>query len=280
VSVSVLKRQHSLEKFNLRNPTQKLCFERMIRKTRIGSKNTFSALTSCGNTVKCFASLFLSERQINGGYLHSLLSGGIFNQILNNPNVSIPYLVLSVSLKLKSIFDIEVNRKSWLPTVDLFCRKKCSYNVSSFLGELLKTENPDLLPKVFFCSTSWLSLEKKIKAAEDLFQEMQDHEFIIVKRVCKSGQKYEYQLIQGYMNSESELGYTLFEWQKSGHPFSSIYGFSLTGFFGHLNKFSANARWDCDNHHSMTGIRELKFNKNRYLPAFSFRSLEVSTHKY
>lgn len=57
-------------------------FEGRVKDAAIGGSEHFDGgERSCGNTLRCFASLFLSEQQIEPNALYVLIAGGLFSQV-------------------------------------------------------------------------------------------------------------------------------------------------------------------------------------------------------
>ena len=83
----VLKRQRNLESHLFGQ--SKLSFEGLCTRSGVGSSNTFGPTDrpTCGHTLQCWASLFLSAPQINRSSLYAIIAGGTIIQASNNMNV-------------------------------------------------------------------------------------------------------------------------------------------------------------------------------------------------
>ena len=129
-------------------------FEQLVRDARVGrSKYTSRTIgddrNSCGNTVQCYASLFSSNEQARVGYIYQMCAGGLFQQIRNNPNLSLTFLLSRIPTSL-------VPKEVWLPMVDKWSRERCRDRMSRFFSLLHSVEEEELLPRIFACSTSWI----------------------------------------------------------------------------------------------------------------------------
>ena len=79
---------------------------------------------------------------------------------------------------------------------------------------------------------------------------------------------------------DDEPGYHLWEWQASGHRWSSHDGFGaseLQRLMTRLGEFTTNERWDCASHGEMFGMACPGLRGRRYWPAFSFQELADDT---
>jgi hypothetical protein len=89
--------------------------------------------------------------------------------------------------------------------------------------------------------------------------------------------EYDYQIIQGYIESETENGYNLSEWQNSKNQFSSKTGFSkkkMSFFFEKLKLFIKNDKFDCVNHKDMFNVYSNESKNEKYFPCFSYREFD------
>ena len=166
-----------------KNPGADISLEEMVRRADIGSSSSFTGV-SCGNTVQCYASSFLSPEQINRQFLFELVAGGILSQITNNRNLFVSMGAYAVDDLLAKLFhkgdssdfihikNVLRMRKSGIHHMNQallfgssYCRSLTTGKVDSLQTELLGNDQPNQLPRVFFCSMSW-SLELLIKPME------------------------------------------------------------------------------------------------------------------
>jgi len=233
--------------------------------------------------VRCFTSLFLASPQINKSYLHQITSGGLFAQMHEHPNFSLVELLRKISPRLPSTVE------DWLfSRIERYCQGLILKQLQTFRMSLRQVEHPNALPCVIFCSLSWVLTngQGKRTGSESLSGFLcKDHEFIIIKRAVSSragsdrrnsDDLYEYQMIQGYMESRLERGYGMVEWQTSKNVFSGIDGFSCFSMellVDHLVRFATARIWDEKNFRSVFNVSELDCTGHAYIPAFAFRPL-------
>jgi hypothetical protein len=329
---------------------------------------------SCGNTVVCYLSTFLNKKQININYIHTLISGGIFQQLKNNPNLILNYLQHNMHDYVeKNDIYFRTSIKKMADFFFKFCKYSCTYSANSKINTLEKQlfihDKSESLPRIFFCSLSWslekmdlkkidkynhLNGEKSKKLSEksknlseqnknlcgDYFQNnnknsfygyridnddhnshpnnwgycFADHELIIIKREKKNNNnnnddkndnnrnydhnnndnydynnintkhlskniiiEYDYQIIQGYIQSETENGYNLAEWQNSKNEFASKTGISkkkIHFFLEKLKVFLNNETFDCINHKEMFNVYSKESKNEKYFPCFSYREFD------
>ncbi len=160
----VFKSQNALEAILLKNPHFG-SFESMVQKSLVGSSNLFHGhIPSCGNTLRCWTSLFLSSAQINKNSLYNIVSGGIIRQAIDNPNLSFLLAAPTLARTLPSRVS-----NSLLHRLPSFCSNSATKNVTElsrllFLcGDVNDTdemivEEEEHLPRVFFCSMSWVTV--------------------------------------------------------------------------------------------------------------------------
>jgi hypothetical protein len=193
---------------------------------------TFSAFPpSCGNTAMSFASLFLDTHNINLSSLHSVISGGFAAQLWNNPNILLFYAAKQFSRLSPPPASVlsrykQKSFKAFCKISQNYCQRRANHSLSILREDLLRDDPDHLLPRIFFLSASW-AWESQLP--NDPYETgLQDHEMIIIKRAphttCSS--EKEFQLLQGYLPSETEPGYDLEGWQANcRNLFSSIDGF-------------------------------------------------------
>ena len=289
-------------------------FERLVQNSSVSAGCKRFEGTSCGNTVQCFASIFLNRTRINQDDIYSVLSGGALLHLWSTPNL---FLCTVVGVLPNFLFRGCNANAVWFRTsmcerfqcamararaatllhFPRYCRAAATAQVHSFREQLLLEEHTDHLPRVFFLSLTWV-LEDSLSAhlgseyhqreeqlqtgkVSDVWNGFQDHTFAFIKRASPQSDRsaYEYQCIQGYMDSATEEGYDMLGWQKSGSPFCKSSGFgreTLDAFLAHLQAFAKNIIWDGKNHAAAFLVQEDRFSGKPYLPSFVCRELQDS----
>lgn len=277
-----LCRQRALERHWRAQPASPITFESRVEASNLGGCHHFGRVDqrpNCAATLRCWASLFLSAPQMNTGTLYGLVSGGAVSQLYDNPNVAL-FLALRKA--------VAVSGRQLPPSLALaarsYCQRQARLTAASLRETLLADDDDDYLPRVFFCSLTWVlqsGLRLQSVAAEaDLFSGTADHEFALVKRRA-AGRVLEFQLVHGYSDSEDEPGFALLEWQRSGHPLASLEGFGaphLEQFIARLCTFAAADVWDGQSFCEAFGRTETVRGAGHtpsdgYWPAISFREL-------
>jgi hypothetical protein len=264
---------------------------------------------SCGNTVQCFASIFLNRSRINEADIYAVLSGGVLSHMWFAPALFLCTIVGAFPRFLFRACSADAiwfrpsmceryqsamasARDATLLRFPRYCRAVATAEVDSFREQLLLVEDMDKLPRVFFISLTWLLVDslsahlgsqrhhRAGEVASDVWDGLQDHAFAFIKRVSSiPGFGYEYQIIQGYMDSATETGYDALQWQQSGNRFCKSTGFgpeTLGDFMAHLRAFAENHRWDGANHAATFNVKEDRIAGRPYLPSFACHELEDS----
>jgi hypothetical protein len=182
----------------------------------VGSPSIMTG-TSCGSTMSCFASIFLSRGQINNSFISYLINGSNLSQILNNPNIVIHsnrFRICSTPVKSYSSSSIATSSmcsNSVNKAGSYISRHVAQLNLTHLKKNL---ENPDsdvLLPRIFFCSIAWtfpnfiLDYKKEFGESADV----KDHKFTIIKNSNSN-----FRLIQGYISQDGHnSNQNMHEWR-------------------------------------------------------------------
>lgn len=208
------------------------------------SNKTFSFIdNSCGNTMKCFLSLFLNNKQIENTQLDFIMNGSPLFQIYNNLNIvlqNFQNFYIDNSFLNKHINHNKYNK----------CARKLCVNISNRNFNKLKfklnemTENKNL-PIILLCSIVWTS--------SNIDYPINDHKFTIIKY-----NNNHYQLVQGYNKQiENNINcFGLYEWQNMNNKYSSVNGFTqieLIVFLIQLNSFINNKIFNINEYEEMFG---------------------------
>jgi hypothetical protein len=279
-----LQRQRKLEHLWSRQKRSH-CFEHLVAAARVGSSHSFSQpRPSCGNTMNCWASVFLRQEDINKGHIYSLISGGLFVQARNQLNL--------VAFSLLHALATAAGRTpphGAMLVLQRYFQRSAAHAVEGLRSVLLAADEDADLPRVFFCSTTWVAqgLSLPLRGVDE---GMRDHDFALVKRsvVANGTRVLEFQLVQGYSDSidylepengapgAGERGFWLLEWQSSGHPFALPSGFdadSMDRWLSMLTVFATSQTWEASNFANMFGNYEHRSKGASYWPAVSFREL-------
>lgn len=173
--------------------------------------------TSCGSTMSCFASIFLSRGQINNSFISYLINGSNLSQILNNPNIVIHsnrYRVCSSPAKNYSSSSIATSSmcsNSINKAGSYISRHVAQINLTHLKKNLEQIDMESSLPRIFFCSIAWtfpdITLDYKEEFGESA--DVKDHKFTIVKNSNSN-----FRLIQGYISQEGHnLNQNMHEWR-------------------------------------------------------------------
>ena len=218
---------------------------------------------TCGNFVKAFVSLFISEREISRNVLGSLIDGSALNQYYNHSNLMLHDLLHEspfVPKNFKGQFSIASQS---------FSKFQASSSQSLLATQLLLCESDVKLPRVFLVSMSWVMTAKEPNIG--------DHKFVLIKHTNDN-----FQLVQNYRADPSlnRKAMNLRDWQKSQHPYSPRGGFdrkSMQLFLEDLLAFSsAGPGGFCTKlHASLFGVKLIDRNAGlrSYWPSVSFSEL-------
>lgn len=292
-----------------------ISFEDLCVRAGVGDIQSFGPTDrpSCGHTLQCWASIFLSAPQITRTSLYQLIAGGPIIQAFNNANV-----VLHAARHM-----FESMSMTQLPNVMLalargYCQSAAISGERRLRATLMEEEHACDLPRVLFCSMSWVTVQRgsnhqptiaSTHQQQDQQQEEEpsqssstavyskactwedevfDHEFAIVKRRCAKTGLLQFQLVQGYSASGESDGFGLVEWQQSRHRFASVEGFGRAEMLVWLDHFAvfahATAGFDADNFRRAFGVSGARAGEDgdrnqdslhgrTYWPALSYREL-------
>lgn len=231
-------------------------FEAMVRGSGHGAAGAFDATHSCGNTMRCWASVFLSDEQINRNELFHIVAGGVWAQLVANPHV----------LLAERLPDTGLARA--------FCQKWSVHAADDLLRQLMASNDDGLLPRIFFCSMSWSTApDRETKGHERCHH---DHEFALIKHKEAGALSPRYQLVQGYHSTGNDAGFGLSQWQRSGNVHAALDGFGVGAAYEcmlRLRAFGSNETWDDANHRAVFGSGATPMQGRTYWPAFSFKEL-------
>ena len=257
----VLMRQRNLERQlgRARDP-RGLVFEDLCVRAGVGDSGSFGPTDrpSCGHTLQCWASLFLSAPQISRSRLYQLIAGGSVVQTFNNANVVLH--VVRHRLELMSTKRLPRFVLAWARG---YCQTAAVASQRLLRATLMVEERASLLPRVLFCSMSWVTVPRASSTAEEdeacaWEDAVFDHEFAIVKRRCAESGDLQFQLVQGYSASGESDGFGLVGWQQSSHRFASLEGFGkceMLAWLDHCAVFAhATADFDTANFRSAFGV--------------------------
>lgn len=239
--------------------------------------------TSCGSTMACFATIFLSKTQISDHGIRDVINGTNFNQFMNNPNILLH--------SIKSGFCVDAANKFCHSLTSAIGSSISRYvaqgNVEKFANRLFGSQQPQEFPLIMFCSMAWTfpTHDQRPDKYESVIEEtakndIGDHVFTIIKH-----NNEHFQMIQGYVEQryycddlEGEIHYpslNLHQWRKGGCQYSSHEGFSRSSmvlFCDSLGRFVEGARFDSLEHKEMFGVAP-RGNDHVHWPSFNFMEL-------
>lgn len=133
-------------------------FEDMCAGTDVRGATRLNSHVSCGNTMQCFASLFLPP---TGERMAQLLDGGMFWQLSSNLNIVLYSWRVHVSTRLRSCLGLPafscVERDNFSRRAQSVSKWNSSRSLDRLQQALLQVDEPQHLPRVFFCSLTWLT---------------------------------------------------------------------------------------------------------------------------
>jgi hypothetical protein len=186
-----------------------LLFERLVaQNANTPNRLSMNAITSCGHTSQCFASLFFSKKQIqSNSSILAHTNGTDIVQLWENWNI-VWYGI----------------QKRWVSTQGGFCslwvtkilRFRAVNKAGALSESLLRLDPPEELPRVVFCNLTWvltdsppesmLELGKQTNNPDDddhdddgsidALKQVKDHQWCIIKH-----DNDRFQVIQGYIGS-------------------------------------------------------------------------------
>lgn len=207
-------------------PSRVACFEQRVQESGL-VPDVARGGPSCGKTMLCFASLFLSRAQISSGYASFVVSGGWFRRLYNLPNFAWTAAALatgqaslrsqispapsrseSTKRRLSRTIALSVLRFSGClgPRIVDLHRARAASTVQKLAEALRAHEEWHHLPRVFFCNLAWLLGRGAAALADDvradrvrkprsvwdiIAEDGQEHEFAIIKRPHRLRQEHE-----------------------------------------------------------------------------------------
>lgn len=252
---------------------------------------------SCGNTMKHFASLFISTEQINSNVIANMIDGTAMYCYWSNPNIV--FLSLTQSQLYQKLSESQPIISEYFDSAATsWCRFQACRGLISLERELMYNDYEEVLPRIFFCSLAWVTLlrngSSKNAAMTDLASpsilkeldintdddedNLRDHKFTIIKH-----SNNHFQIVQGYIgdqeilcaNAKSRLeinnklqidkpmpfmGQDLREWQSSDNIYCNRLGFdreTMQGFLVRLKSFASNDSFDPHMYKSMFSVLHL-----------------------
>jgi hypothetical protein len=222
-----------------------------------------------------------------------MVHGGYISHALGHLNLSLLLLHQTHPMFFRKYMISGTNSVHRTLPAAAWCMANARHSMGRFRSELLRADELGDLPRVFFCSMSWVSQSQLLdltKASRNFGEVSQDHTFSVIKRFSLLDPKIiEYQVIQGYVplvvdatnsyggDPDAIAGYSLNGWQSSSNIFSPCEGFNTTTLLkllGHLDSFVCSDSWNEDNHFAMFHQRSHYFENKAYIPGFQFRELQ------
>ena len=259
-SLRIFKKFESyLLKSTIPNETfENICFNFAPNNAKLHNDN----IHSCGNTMKCFTSLFLSFQQLESTKVDYIINGSPFFQLISNPNVVFQGNTM-------------INNDRFYK----YCRFVAVSNFKSLFNELItQIQFDETLPRIYFCSIVWTNINNN---------NINDHKFTIIKHSNTS-----FQLIQGYiadtqsnfndsMNQFKSIqiggGFGMLLSQQKYHSLTQILQFMcLLQYFLENNKFNSNNYFEMFQVYMNYSIETNNNNETNYIPSFSYTELTDS----
>ena len=242
-----------------RNLKEPQLFERLVSQGRRENPSPFPE-KSCGLTNSSFASLFFSSQQLLDNSISLHTNGSSLEQLCGNLNVVLFGMGLIGGRKSSSL-------------LTRYFVGAATNQVHALEDILVRPDEEESLPRVFFCNASWVLDDVKIVKDTHESNYVKDHQFTIIKHSNDN-----FQCIQGYKQThQTDLnGFCLSGWQQSQSRYSSRKGFSLQkmrSFTEGLQAFAA-AVFNSKSFEGLFGVFETSSNGQNVLPCFSFRELE------
>ena len=137
-------------------------FERLCALSGVPGTEHLSNWVSCGNTQECFAALFVNPEAAAGRWrIHSLLHGSDAWQLASNPNVVLYTWRVHVATKLRAWLGYapfsSADRVGFSRYAQSVGRRSSERFHTKLARSLLSADEPQHLPRVFFCSLTWLT---------------------------------------------------------------------------------------------------------------------------
>ena len=220
-----------------------------------GHKVLFTPQHNCGNTMRCFLSLFLDDKNIHYSNLDYIMNGNTLQQFYNNTNV----LFCTYNLWESVFKDINDNI--------------CLNNFIKFKKTILDDDKSAILPRVFFVSLVWSS---KSNRDNSFTAALNDHKFTIIKYSNEN-----FRLIMGHINTHNNSDHTigaidnsigLTAYKLKPNSFNDIAGFnknSMRDFVNLLEIYIRGDAFDNRNYKEMFAVTTTNNPEhNLYMPSF------------
>jgi hypothetical protein len=272
-------------------------FEKMCEDSNANASLRFSE-ESCGHTMVCLCSLFVSRHQINSTSLDRIMNGSRLFQLFGNSIVFLYSLRLAYQrISNEKFTSLHSNHRhlSYNNCVKHIGRLSSTFGISSLSSSLLQYDHEVKLPCVFFCSMIWIFPEDTtiVSPPIDNPPPIHDHKFTVIKH-----SNTRYQILQGYLQQQLPIntsyihpnespslqsatllingGFGLGEWQRSTiTPYSTNAGIDralMEQFLLTLKQFSTNHNFDSKQFQDMFGVDLL--GGKPYWPSFVCRALD------
>ncbi len=211
-------------------------------------KLLFTPAHTCGNTMRCFLSLFLDDRNIHSNNLDYLMNGNVFQQFYNNTNV-----LFYTYNRWEDVFK-DINDKI------------CGNNFLKLKKSILQDNDNEILPRLLFVSLVWSSKSNH----NSLTAALNDHKFTIIKYDNDN-----YRLIMGHINTSSSgsdhasdsgdnsIGLTAYKLKTNA--FNDVEGFDKNMMLQFLDLMEVY-------------VRQKTFNSNIYKDMFSVTTTNNQDH--
>ncbi|GMI39175.1 hypothetical protein TeGR_g3385 [Tetraparma gracilis] len=253
-------------------------FERLFPPSLIPGTASMSGPPSCGNTLRCFASLFL----LPGAGLDGAVDGSPAAQLLANPNLLLYAWRLHLDAPVREALGLApraaASREAYSRFSQGVARSSAGRGERLLRGELMGTDGEHALPRVLFCSVAWIK----------------DHQFCVVKH---SNERF--QVVQGYLKQDADdggtggrrgnpafsagresAGFGLAGWQEvnsrriQGRQYGAREGIGkrrMEHFLDGLQGFARNDVFDASGYEDVFGVHHA--GGQRYWPSVSHREL-------
>jgi hypothetical protein len=202
-----------------------LLFERLVaQNANTPNRLSMNAVTSCGHTSKCFASLFFSKKQIeSNSSILAHTNGTDIVQLWENWNIvwyGIQKRWIAASSRRLPHHDLSSFNGFCSLLVPKIIRFRAVHKAGALSESLLRVDPPEDLPRVVFCNLTWVlcdenttdsvpesrpDLHKQTISPDedddddgsmDSSKQVKDHQWCIVKH-----NNDRFQVVQGYMGS-------------------------------------------------------------------------------
>lgn len=278
---------------------------RFIATTNDGSHLTDASLwslpMSCGHTVQCLLSLFVSQKQIHPSSLDYIINGTPLGQLLSIPNVILHGYRIAYTNYLYNLCGYVHTIEDTIRYRRLsrsISKRSAKHGLDRLQTALFKVDEDVHLPRVLFCSIVWVHPEclgpngTVVDGIAHAEYGIWDHKFAIIKH---SNDRF--QILQGYIKvdaTSSDPGATtvaptnilksgdfgLADWQKSGLAYSYPDGIDrrcVDTFVEGLERFVQDDAFNYEEHERLFGVNlrsEKDADRGQYWPSLFHCELE------